>query len=365
MAERKLFMALGEEAARSTPESTTVGFIPLAEPKEPKYEPNDKPREEYRGEESALGLTDDRRMDEKWSWSPKMPAYTESGGAQKGLMGTLLKHFFGKSASGQNGATGQHYHMMYPVVDMFSAANLGDKALTPNISISEGANLRLWPFVGGRIKSLSFDQEPGNQLMITAEMMGQKRGTVGAGEASPSWPAENLRLNFNSLKAYIGTITKTGTAPNYTQFGFGSATQFKPDKLSIKLTNGNEDKLRLSGLAYPDKTVMGSFAGSLEMTIDWEDPGGGAFSSVDEFAAWMAGISTTNFCFVWDTGTQAGTGDNHMLILDIPKAVRRGGDLGWSRNKDGNIVLKYDLRLDETTSKYLVGLMLKNTASAV
>lgn len=364
MPERKLFMSLGEEAARGTAESTTIGFIPLIDPEEPKYEPNDKPREEYRGEESALGLVADRRMDEKWTWSPKMPAYTESGGAQKGLMGTLIKHFFGKSASGQNGATGQHYHMMYPVVDMFSDANLGAKALTPNITISEGANLRLWPFVGGRVKSLSFDQEPGNQLIISAEMMGQKRGTVGAGEASPTWPAENLRLNFNSLKVYTGTITRTGTGPNFTQFAFGSATQFIPDKTSIKLTNGNEDRLRLSGLTYPDKTSMGVFAGSLEMTMDWEDPSSG-FSSVDQFSAWVAGISSTNFCFVWDTGTQAGTGDNHMLILDIPIATRRGGKLGWSRNKDGNIVLKYDFRFDETTTKYLVGLMLKNTVAAL
>ena len=45
-----------------------------------------------------------------------------------------------------------------------------------------------------------------------------------------------------------------------------------------------EDVLRLSGVDYPDKTRMGRFKVSVEMTIDWEDPASG-FNSISEFNA--------------------------------------------------------------------------------
>lgn len=74
MADNKIYCAIGEEANRGTAESTTVGFIPLLNSGIPK-----------------AAMT-------------------------KGIIGTLLKHFFGKATSAQNATTGQYRHILYPVL---------------------------------------------------------------------------------------------------------------------------------------------------------------------------------------------------------------------------------------------------------
>ena len=334
MAENKIYCAIGEEATRGTKEATTVGFIPLLNSGIPKMEFDDKRRKEFRGEDTVKGDTLAIRMGRKWSGSLEIPFFTESGVAKK-FIGTLLKHFFGKVATAQNGITGQYNHIFYPVADPFATANLGNVALTLNLNINEGTVMKNWPFVGGRVKSLSFDQEAGNHLKFSAELFGQDQAATTAEIGGAVFPLENLRCDFNNLKVYTGTITRVGTAPDYTGFTFASATQIKPDKISVKIENGMEDVLRLGGLDYPDKTRMGQFKVSVEMTLDWEDPATG-FSSVDDFNAWLAASSSTNFCLHWDTGTQAGTGDNHAFYIDLPIMERKGGEPDYSLDKDPN-----------------------------
>lgn len=363
MADNKFYLAIGEEATRNTAESTTVGFIPLNSPTFPAMEFDEKARAEFRGEDVVKGDTAMIRMGQKWSASLESNFFTEAG-TVKGIIGTALKHFFGKATSAQNGVTGQYYHMFYPVSDPFAAANLGTKALTLNVNLNEGATVKNHAFQGGRVKSLSFTQEVGQHLKLGFEMFGQSKVASGTAIASPAFAAENLRCDFNNLSFYTGTITRTGTAPDYTQFAFGSATQIKPDKISIKIENGMEDAMRLSGVDYPDKTRMGKFKVSLEFTIDWEDPASG-FSSVDDFNTWLASASSTNFFAYWNTGTQAGTGDNHGLYIDMPVMQRMGGSPDYSLDKDPMITLKYEGLYDSATTNYIVGIMLKNTSTAV
>lgn len=363
MADNRMYLALGEEATRGVKESTTVGFIPLLKPGVPRLEFDDRKRMEFRGEDAHKGATVVSRMSQKWNGSIEMPFFTESGGA-KGLSGTLLKHFFGKAASSQNASTGQYLHMMYPVADPFAAANLGPGAVTLNLNINEGAVMSNWPFVGGRVKGLSFEQLSGSPLKVTAELFGQKRDAVGAEIGAQVFAAELLRCDYNNLKVYTGTITRTGTAPDYTDFTFASATQIKPDKISIKVENGMEDALRLSGTDYPDKTRMGRFKVAVELMVDWEDPALG-FSSVDEFNAWATAGGNTNLFLHWDTGTQAGTGDNHGLYIDLPALRRLGGEPDYSLDKDPMITLKYEGLYDAATTNYMIGVLLKNTAATI
>ena len=363
MADNRIYLALGEETARGTKQSATVGFIPLMNANIPKSEFDDKNRKEFRGEDAVKGDVAVRRMSQKWSGSIEMPFFTEAG-TVKGIVGTLLKHFFGKATSAQNGATGQYAHMMYPAPDPFSASALGTKALTLNLNINQGAAMKNWPFVGGRVKGLAFTQEAGSQLKITADMFGQFRDTVTAEIGAPVFAAENLRCDYNELKLYTGAITRTGVAPDYTDFTFASALQIKPDKISVKLENGMNDVLRLGGVNYPDKTRMGQFKVTMELTLDWEDPASG-FSSVTDFNDWMSASDSTNFCLVWDTGTQAGTGANHALYLDLPVMQRKGGEPRYSHDKDPLITLKYEGLYDALTAKYIAGALLKNTASSI
>lgn len=363
MAENKVYLAIGEEAVRGVKESAAVGFVPLINPGIPKMEFDDKRRKEFRGEDSLKGDTAVLRQGQRWSASVEMPFFTEAGSA-KGGVGTVLKHLFGHATSAEEGLTGQYSHMMYPVADPFSASALGSKALTLNLNINEGAVMKNWPFVGGRVKSFSFVQEAGSSLKATVELFGQKKDSVTAALPGAVFPAENLRCDYNNLKVYTGAVTRVGTAPDFTDFTFAGATQLKPDKVSVKIENGTEDVLRLSGLDYPDKTRMGQFKVSLEMTVDWEDPASG-FSSVAEFNSWAASSGSTNFCLHWDTGTQAGTGANHGVYIDLPVMQRMGGSPNYSLDKDPMITLKYEGLYDGAVANYMVGALLKNTAAAV
>jgi len=365
MAETKAYLALGEEAARGTKEVATVGFVPVEGFKVPKLEINEKTRDEFRGEASMNGATTMIRRDRKWSGSFDIPFFTEAG-ITSAMMGTLLKHFFGHVSSAQNAATGQYAHMFSHVADPFAAANLGSKALTFNVNLPEGATIKNWPYVGGRVKGLTFSQEAGNSLVLSIDTFGQYRDASAAAIASPTYAAENLRCDYNNLTVYTGTITRTGAAPDYTDITFASATALIPDKVSLSLEDGRGDVLRLSGKDYPDKTRFdGAIKATLEITIDWEAPGSG-FDSVAEYNAWVTAAGSTNFALFWDTGTQAGTGDNHSLTIDLPKMQRVGGgepDLGLE--KDPMTTLKYEGLLDSATTAYLAGVLLKNTAATV
>ena len=361
--ENKFYVAIGEEATRGTAESTTVGFVPVLNGKLPSMEFDDKRRAEFRGEDTVKGDTTFIRMSQKWGGSIESPFFTEAG-TVKGVMGTLIKHFFGDVTTSQNAATGQYRHMFYPVNDPFATGALDTKAITINANLNEGGTVKNHAFRGGRVKSLAFNQEAGDHLKFTAELMGQSKVASGTAIASPVFAAENLRCDYNNLTVYTGTITRTGTPPDYTTFAFGSATQIKPDKISVKIDNGMEDVIRLAGVDYPDKTRMGKYKVTLELTLDWEDPATG-FSSADDFNAWLASASSTNFFLHWDTGTQAGTGDNHSLDIDLPIMQRMGGEPEYSLDKDPMITLKYEGSLDSATTTYLVGILLKNTATAV
>jgi hypothetical protein len=336
MAENNIYLALGEESSRGTKEDSTVGFIPLLGPGIPKMEFDDKKRKEFRGEDTVKGDTTVLRMSRKWAGSLEMPFFTEAG-STVGMLGTLLKHFFGTATSAQQGATLAYAHMLYPVADPFASANLGDKALTVNLNINEGSTMKNWPFVGGRVSALTFEQEAGQHLKLTAELFGQTRDVTTAELGSPSFAAENLRCDYNNLSVYTGTITRTGTGPDFTDFSFASATRLKPDKISVKIEDGK---------------------------IDWEDPASG-FSSVDEFTNWITSAGSTNFCLEWDTGTEAGTGYNHKLILDVPMAQRMGGEPEYDLEKDPMTSLNYEGLYDESTTKYILGCVLQNTATAV
>src|SRR3989337_2082728 len=174
MAENKIYCAIGEETTRGTKEAVTVGFVPLLTSGIPKMEFDDKRRKEFRGEDTVKGDTTAIRMSKKWGGSLEIPFFTEAG-TTKGIIGTLIKHFFGKATSAQNGATGQYAHIVYPVADPFATANLGTKALTVSLNINEGATMKNWPFVGGRVKSLSFEKEVGNHLKFSVEPSGQDK----------------------------------------------------------------------------------------------------------------------------------------------------------------------------------------------
>jgi len=361
--ENKAFVAIGEETTRGTKEATTVGFIPVLNFKLPKPDFMIKKRAEFRGENSLLGPTTEIRMGQKWEGLDlEIPFFTEAG-TTPGIIGTILKHFFGKAASGQNGATGQYYHMLYAIADMFATANLGTKALTANMNFMEAAVLKNYPYVGARVTKIGFKQEAGNHLIFTASLIGQKLDAITAGLVSPVFPTENLRCDYNNLTLYTGAVTRTGTPPNYTNLS-SAATVLTPDTVSVEFERKLTDKQILNGTDTVGRSNIGQVSGKITMTLDWQDPASG-FSSVDDFLLWLAATSAMNMFFKWDTGTQAGTGDNHSFFIDLPICNRLGGMPEIGLDKDPMITLEFDTHLDVTTTLYAVGMLLKNTAAAI
>lgn len=362
MSTNRLYLAIGEEAVRGVKESGIVGFLPLLNPAIPKMEFDDRRRKEFRGEEAGKGDSTVVRMGQRWGASIETPFYTEAG-SSAGIMGTLLKHFFGRCETGQNGATGQYRHMMSPAGDPFSEANLGNKGLTLNLNLNEGSAVKNWPYTGGRVKSIGFEQEAGSALKLSVEMCGQKRADSEDETGGAEFAAEPLRCDYRSLRIYTGPVTRAGIAPAFTGFLFEGATRIKPDKVSVKMENGIEDVLRLSGVDYPDRTRQGQYKVTAEMTIDWEDPASG-FSSASEFRCWLASPESSNLFLHWDTGTQAGTGENHALFIDLPRLQRAGGEPEYRLGKEPMITLRYE-GLFDAEAGYMAGLMLVNTAPAV
>ncbi len=361
MSEEKYYVAIGEEAARGTPESTTVGFMPLNGFTPPKMEFDDQPRKDFRGEASIKGSTAVRRLGQKWSWSGETDFFTEAG-TVSGMVATVLKHFFGGMVLVPNGATGQYSQLFYPSTDPFGSSGLGVKALTANFNLNEGDLMKNWPFVGGRVSAINLTQEMGQSLKFGFDMFGQYRAAVTAEIGSPAYAAENLRCDYNNMTVYTGIITRVGVAPDYTDFTFGSATQIKVEKISIKIENGTKDEMRAEGVDYPTKTMRGQFKVSVEISVDWEDPASG-FSSVDDFNAWMAAASETNLFAHWDTGVQAGTGDNHSFYVDMPRLRRTGGEPSFSDETNAKATLTYEGLVSATTLHQIMT-MLKNTVSA-
>lgn len=356
----RIYIAIGEEANRGTKEVSTVGFIPVESAVVPAFAAEDSKVQQFRGEDSVKGETLMRRYGKSWGASPVIPFYSESGGA-KGLMLAILHHHFGYGSTANVGASTAYQHIFSPADEMFSAGNLGSKALTVNTNLSEGSTMKNWPYVGGRIKTLTLTQEMTGQLTITPEFLGQFRDAVTAEIGSPVFAAENLRFDIHNLKVYTGTISPTGTAPDYTDFDIASAIHIKPDVVSFTSDNGMTDNKRASGLEYADKSRMGRFIGSMELSFDWDTT---EFNTVDEYNAYVAGIAEREFILVWDTGVEAASGANHKFIIHIPRAVLIGEPPEYQLDVDAMISLKYEILHDSTTHKYPYCMYLQNSATS-
>ncbi len=361
----KHYIAYGEQATLEAAETSTVGFLPVKSFQGVGFEPDDQEIEEFRGDERVLGVTNVTRYGVKWGLSPEMPFFVESG-SDKNLPAKLFKHLGGGSANSQNAVTGQYYNTIWPVSDPCDAANLGTKALTFNSNLSHGDTVRNHPHVGGITKSIALVQEQNAELVFTVEHEGAFIDVNEAELGSPVFPAENLRLKYNHLLCYSGTITTVGSAPTFTGFTFGSADQFKPKSLNLTLTVEKTLEVQFEGKNYPTDIQAGEHMAELEFTIDFRDPASG-FDSIDEFTAWLASVSTTqSFCFYWDTGVVAGggAGNNYGMYIYLPEMYRQAPDFEWDPKTAPIITLKYKGKYNSTALAQWVALI-ENTAITI
>lgn len=361
----KHYVEVGEEADQGTAEVTTTGAVPVLNFAGLGYKPEDVTRnDQFRGEDSLVGGIFTRRMSESWDQSLDIPFFTEAG-TTSAIMAQILKHFFGGGVSVQNSATGQYVQMLYPRANICAAGNLDTKALTLNPNFSHGDSVKNHPLVGGRVQSVSFKQEMGKQLVVTVAFFGQFADPITAELGSPVFAAEALGCYFEHMNCYTGTITRTGTPPDYTDITFGSADSFECDDVTITFECARTLEMQNgAGVIYPTKTVGGMYKVSLEIGKTFDSPASG-FNPVTEFESWLTGVRKQNFAFHWDTGAQAGSGDNHGLIIDLTQMVMAPVDPEFDIETEGKITLTYEDGEQDPTTLYKGAAMLKNTVDAI
>lgn len=364
------FLAICEETTRGTkPGSPTWLYLPVLSQLQPKFVPKDEPRKEFRGNDSALGDSSVRRVESQWSYTLECAYYPCAAVA------LLLTHSIGKagtrtalSAPNEEAYTG----ILYPVAMPYGTGYpLADKAIGISANTDEAGTTKSQYFGGGRIKSVSIVVKGVDDVRLSFEIQGAG-GWVGAVDQTAITDPDfsTLPAPFVSGDAlfYAGSgISRTGTAPDFTAIGAGTMNAMRSDELTIKITNGLEDKTVINGVRGPSFTTRNSqFAVEASLTIDYADPSSG-FSSADEFKRIFSGVATTPLLLKLDNGeiidATSGTAKFESWV-DLPNMMLKADPP--ERNAEGktpSIKMTYT-SLYDTTAEYPCALFTQDDLSA-
>lgn len=312
------FLSIYEETTRGvTPGSPARLFVPVLKGIEPNFKPKDESRKEFRGNDTALGDASVLRRESQFTSNLELAALP---GAETGL---FLKHLFGFAGTRATVDVSGKKGMLYPKAMPYGTGMaLVDKAIALEPNLDRDGVTASQKFAGYRPKSATIAIKPGGDITISFE--GQGAGAwVGAPNQAAvggvSFPTNSPFL-FNEAAFYIGTgITRTGTAPDFTDIAPGTMAQFMPDECTIKINNGLDDKTILNGVAGPSKTErVSQFGSDIEFTLDFRDPATG-FSSIDEFEATFTGPRTNSLLVVLTSSVLAGSAtEKYKWVLDFP-----------------------------------------------
>lgn len=275
------YLALYEETTRGTaPGSPDYLFLQIVKGF-PQFKPTDEPRKEFAGPNTALG---DRSVRRKESMFTAPLEFLYRPGMETAL---FLKHVMGFAGTRSTVDTTAKKGIMYPSEPMpyGSGAPLGDKAIGLVSNLDEEGTTKAQTFGGARFKSLSATFKGTDEVTFSLEgqgagaWVGPADQTATAGLSMPTIDP----FNCSEIAYYIGTgITRTGSAPGFTDIAAGTMQRFYPDEVTLKITNGLDDKPQGDGLRGPSKTFRaGQFAVEVGITTDYADPSSG-FSSADE-----------------------------------------------------------------------------------
>lgn len=356
------YVSLVEEAVRGTDPGSGYMFLPVLSDVAPEFNADDKPRVEFRGQDTGLGDITVIRRQVDWLYKCKCYWYP---GKETGL---LFKHLFGNAGTRAVLDTTAYKGLLNPILMPYGVGmNLGTKAIGIIANTDEGGITKSQYFGGGRITDCKITFTGTDDVTLEFTIQGAWIGPVGqTAIAGVSFPAANP-FNSGEYKAYIGGApVRTGVAPNFTDITVGTAVQFMPDSLDITITNGLKDKIVGNGVPGPTKTYRDAkFKADLNCPIDYEDPSSG-FSSAAEYKKLFTGPATNNLLIVLDTGDLAGSASAHYTaILDLPYMMQKNPKKP-DRNPDGKTpALKMAFEtLYSATTAYPVALLTVDKATA-
>lgn len=357
------FLCLYEETTRGTqPGSPTRMFYPVIKGLAPKFKATDQPRKEFKGANTALGDSTVQRKESIFTFAPEMYIYP---GKEINLK---LKHLLGFSGIRATVDVSGKKGIFYPLTMPYgSGANLGDKAigLEPNIDRDGATKSQVWG--GWRPKSGTITIKPPEDVTIAFDGQGPGPfvGDPNQAETASTLFPSSTPFSYSDVKYYIGAgASRTGTAPDFTDLAVGTMNQFKPDNMTIKITNGLDDKFQGDGVRGPTKSERTSqFMVEIDFEIDFRDPASG-FSSIDQFESLFEGPQTTSLMVVLDNGQLAGaTTENYKWVIDVPLAQVEC-DSPDPDNEGKQVKAKYKLtRLFDSAVGYPIAIMTVDTAA--
>jgi hypothetical protein len=314
------YLAFYEETIRGvTPGSPSRKFLEILDGIEPKYAPKDDSVKAYRGVDTGLGDGSVRRLEHQYSHGPKFRLFPGDE------VGILLKHLLGYCSAPATVDTTAKKRLLYPILMPYgSGAPLADSAIAMEPNLERGGVTKSQKWAGERFKSATIEIKPGSDITVAMEgqgpgdYVGSPNQSATAGVAFPT----TTPYNYYDAKCYIGAgATLTGTAPDYTDIAPNTMTQFQPDDLTIKITNGLDDKPVLNSVKGPSKTERtAQFSVEIDFTIDFRDPSVG-FAALTKFESLFTAPNTDAMMIVLDNGLLAGAATEHFKeTLFVPFA---------------------------------------------
>lgn len=358
------FLTLVEETTRGTDPGSGYLYLPVTGALQPTFNAKDEPRQEFRGNDSALGALSASivRRESQWTHTIECPYYP---GAETGL---LFKHLLGKAGTRNTVDTSGKKGILYPLSQPFGTGReLANKAIGLWITYDKEGVAKKRYFGGGRIKSCTIKIEGTDDVKLSFEVQGPGEyiGAEAAGDLTPTFPTATPFVSADCL-AYIGAgITRTGTAPDFTALAPNTMAAFAPDSWTITITGGLDDKIVMNGVLGPSKTIRaGQFGVEVACPTDLSDPTSG-FSSADEYDAIFSGASTNSLLIVLQSAELAGdTNTYYNATIDLPALLRKHETP--ARNSEGQqptVNLNFQ-SLYSTTTDYPLALLTTDKAAA-
>jgi len=299
-------IAIVEEAVRGTDPGSGYLWIPVTGSLLPSFAATDEPRQEFRGNDSALGALETSivRRESQITMALECAFYP---GAETGL---LFKHDLGKAGTRAAEDTSAYKGPLYPLSQPYGVGNeLGTTAIGMWVLFDKEGTTYKQYYGGCRPFDFSVNAEGTDdvKLSFNVKAPGEYATIPVINDLTPSYTGLAAPFTSQDVTCYIGTtVSVTGTAPDYTDISAGTMTQFCPDSLSLTVTSGLDDKVQMCGIEGPSKTFRsGQFGAEVTFPIDFSDPSSG-YSSYDEWVKKFTGTNSNVLLFVLDNGEIAG-----------------------------------------------------------
>lgn len=352
------WVEIGEQVARTTLVGDETFYpLPVSGSLKPKFNPTDEPRPEFRGADTGQGHSTVTRRESQWTHTLEFYLYPIHA------VGLLLKHAFGKVATRGAVDTDAFGGMVYPENLPFGTGQtLVNKALALKIHYDDGANgTKQRTYYGGRITKISLTGEGSAEMKMMVEIQGPGPciSSPASAGSMPDFSVLPAPFYFADAMFYIGSgISRTGTAPEFTDLDPNTMNAFVPDNLTLDIELGRQDKTVANGMRGPSKTTKESqLAVKVSCALDLEEPGAG-FSSRAEVDALFSDVHTNSLLIVLDNLEVIGaTTQTYQWIIDLAALFLAPADEEFStEGKTPRTTLEY-MSLYSDTTEYAVGIL--------